>query len=89
MLRICKGVIRIVILSEAKDLLSYQRKRQHILRFAQDDKCDLRQELQSGLNPGSWVEKVAQRIADKVEGENREHYCDCREEHQMRSIEKV
>jgi len=45
MLRICKGVIRIVILSEAKDLLSYQRERQHILRFAQDDKCDLRQEL--------------------------------------------
>src|SRR2546430_5195928 len=29
--------IRIVILSEAKDLLSYQRTKQQVLRFAQDD----------------------------------------------------
>src|ERR1700687_463375 len=29
--------IRIVILSEAKDLLTYQRTKQQVLRFAQDD----------------------------------------------------
>ena len=32
--------VEVVILSAAKDLLSYQCKRQQILRFAQDDNCD-------------------------------------------------
>ncbi len=34
--------IRIVILSEAKDLLSYQRTKQQVLRFAQDDNIIMR-----------------------------------------------
>src|ERR1700676_479918 len=47
------------------------------------------QALQARLNPRSWVEKIAQCIADKVEGQNREHHRHCREEHEMRSIEEV
>jgi hypothetical protein len=39
---------RLVILSEAKDLLFCQRMRQQVLRFAQDDKSFLR-----GVSDGS------------------------------------
>src|ERR1035437_5104505 len=89
MLLICKFLTKFVILSEAKDLLSCYCARQQVLRFAQDDKMVLCCELQSRLNPRSWVQQVAQRIADKVEGQHREHHRHGREEHEMRSVEQV
>ena len=52
-------------------------------------RCADTKHLQARLDPGSGVEKVAQRVADKIEGQYREHHCHRREEHEMRRIEEV
>ena len=94
MSRACKFLIKFVILNEANDLLSGRCKNVRHNRSFPFDKLRVRMtmrlcELQSRLNPRAWVQKVAQRIADKVEGQNREHYRHRREEHEMRGVEQV
>src|SRR5258708_8723525 len=45
--------------------------------------------LQARLDSGSWVEKVAQRVADEVEFEDRKHHSHRRQEHDMRRVEQM
>jgi hypothetical protein len=30
--------------------------------------------LQSGFNPGSWIEKIAQRVSNKIKSQHRQHH---------------
>lgn len=45
--------------------------------------------LKTGGDAGARIEKVAQRVPNKVEGKHCQHYSRGREEHEMRSVEEM
>ena len=45
--------------------------------------------LQARLDSRSWVEEIAQGIANEIKCEDREHHRDCWKNHEMRCVEQM